>query len=114
MLPARLARFWRRRSPALFLVAIVAAFTWVHVRAGFEYSRIELGMDRTEVIALLGEPRRVGGELVFCMTSVQWSGECPDTGVAGTYLYYKYGVARWVIVGADARDIVTFKTLGDT
>lgn len=98
----------------MFLVGIVAAFAWVHVRAQLEYSRIEHGMSRAEVVSRLGKPRRTDATLVFCMPTVRWTGTCPGAGFDGTYLYYKYGVARWVIVGIDADGFVRFKTLGDT
>lgn len=114
MLPAALSRSWRRYSPMILLTAIAVAFVWVHIRAKVEYGRLEYGMTRTQVIARLGEPRRTAGKLVFCMATVRWTGACPEGAFDGTYLYYKYGVARWVIVGVDARGIVRFKTLGDT
>lgn len=114
MLPAGLSRVWRRFSPVVFVVGVVAVFAWVHVRAELEYGRIEYGMTRAEVLSRLGEPRRTADDLVFCMATVRWTGECPGAEFAGSYLYYKYGVARWVIVGLDERGIVGFKTLGDT
>lgn len=114
MLPASLSRSWRRYSPVVLLTGVVAGFVWVHVRAEVEYGRIEYGMTRAQVFSRLGEPRRSADNLVFCMATVRWTGTCPETEFDGSYLYYKYGVARWVIVGLDEHGIVRFKTLGDT
>tara|TARA_R110002096_G_scaffold22675_31_gene72822 strand:+ start:136 stop:465 length:330 start_codon:yes stop_codon:yes gene_type:complete len=107
-------RPWQRYSPVLFMLGIAGLFVWAHVRAHVEYARIEHGMKRSEVIRRLGEPRRTAADLVFCVTTVRWTGKCPGPEFGGSFLYYKYGVARWVIVGIDRTGSVGFKTLGDT
>lgn len=110
----RASRNWQRYSPALFIAAIIGAFVWAHVRAHVEYARIELGMTRAEVLARLGEPRRTDDELIFCVATVRWTGQCPASPARGSFLYYKYGVSRWLIVGIDDSGVVWFRTLGDT
>jgi hypothetical protein len=98
----------------LFVAAVIGAFVWAHVRAHVEYARIERGMTRAQVVARLGEPRRTASVVLFCDATIRWTGECPAPRAGSAFLYYKYGVARWVIVGIDDTGIVWFRTLGDT
>jgi len=100
--------------PGVLVFVVLAAFVYVHVRAQIQYSRIETGMTRTEVVERLGSPRRETPELIFCHPNIPWSGDCPESPPGGKFLYFKYGIDRWVVVGIDARSVVWFKTLGDT
>ena len=84
------------------------------MRARVEFARIDHGMTRAEVLARLGEPRRTASDLIFCTATIRWTGECPAVRDGSSFLYYKYGVARWLIIGISEAGTVWFKTLGDT
>lgn len=94
--------------------AVLAAFVYVHVRAYISYAGVELGMSRDAVLAHLGEPRRVEQQMIFCAPYFPWTGDCPGPRPESEFLFFKFGIDRWIVVGCDRSGTVWFKTLGDT
>ncbi len=100
--------------PTIVVGTVVLAFVYVHVRSHIIYAGVEIGMDRQALTAHLGPPRRVEQRLIFCAPYFPWSGECVDPRPGGEFLFFKFGIDRWIVTGVDSAGIVWFKTLGDT
>ena len=106
--------FVRRRTGAIALSLAIAVFAIVHLRSYLLYARIEIGQPAARVIEVLGKPRRRDAEMIFCHDYVPWSGACPEHRPDIEYWFFKFGIARWIVVGIDADGRVSFKTMGDT
>jgi len=94
--------------------AVAGAFLYVHIRARILYAGVDIGMSRAAVVEHLGQPRRVESEIIFCAPYMPWSGACPGRRPGTEFLYFKFGIDRWIIVGVGLDGAVWFKTLGDS
>ncbi len=110
----RALSFGRRSATAILIGAPIVAFIYVHVRAQVVFGGVELGMHRAEIVEHLGRPRRVERQMIFCAPYFPWTGDCPGPREGGEFLFYKFGIDRWIVVGLDREDTVWFKALGDT
>lgn len=100
--------------PTIVIAAVILAFVYVHVRSHIIYAGVEIGMDRRALTDHLGPPRRVEQHLIFCAPYFPWSGDCAEQRTGGEFLFFKFGIDRWIVTGLDSAGIVWFKTLGDT
>ncbi len=100
--------------PSLVVAAVLLAFVYVHIRAYIVFAGVDIGMSRAALLEQLGQPRRIEQDLIFCAPYFPWTGECPVPRAGGEFLYFKFGIDRWIVTGLDPAGIVWFKTLGDT
>ena len=100
--------------PAVVVAAVILGFIYMHVRSYIAYAGVDVGMSRSELVDHLGEPRRVEQQMIFCAPYFPWTGECVQPLPGGEFLYFKFGIDRWIVTGLDGTGIVWFKTLGDT
>jgi hypothetical protein len=100
--------------PSLVVAAVLLAFVYVHIRAYIVFAGVDIGMSRVALLEQVGQPRRIEKELIFCEPYFPWTGECPPPRSGGEFLYFKFGIDRWIVTGLDRAGIVWCKTLGDT
>lgn len=100
--------------PTIVIVSVLVAFVYMHVRSYIVFAGVELGMSRSELVAHLGPPGRVEERMIFCAPYFPWTGECAQPLPGGEFLFFKFGIDRWIVTGVDRAGVVWFKTLGDT
>ena len=100
--------------PTVVVGTVILGFVYVHVRSHLIYAGVDIGMDRAALVAHLGAPRRVEQKMIFCAPYFPWNGDCAEPRPGGEFLFFKFGIDRWIVAGLDSSGIVWFKTLGDT
>ena len=100
--------------PSLVVAAVILAFVYVHIRAYIVFAGVDIGMSRAALLEQLGQPQRIEQELIFCEPYFPWTGKCPAPRSGEEFLYFKFGIDRWIVTGLDRAGVVWFKTLGDT
>ncbi|HCU89579.1 MAG TPA: hypothetical protein DGR97_06540 [Gammaproteobacteria bacterium] len=99
--------------PTMVIVIVISVFVYVHLRSYIFYHGVEIGMEREALIDHLGPPRRGEQRLIFCAPYFPWTGDCVEARQGGEFLFFKFGIDRWIVAGLDSAGVVWFRTLGD-